>query len=357
MLSHTAPNRLDLILADVDSLQSPLKRNIPLEFGSQGYDVNSSFLIKGIIPEKALMCIYGPSGSFKSFLALSWACHIASGKKWDGRKVIPGAVLYVAGEGGVGVRRRVRAWELQFNNGNTLFNLARTQGPIFPGDPSQIDELITTCERLKDHLSTHVSLIIIDTLARCFGGADENSARDMGAFIKGCDTLKQATGASVLIVHHSGKNEENGARGSSSLRAALDVEVKVNRDIESDNNIALTYTKMKDEEPPPSTGYELLSMPVHTDNDGEEITSLVLIDKGRELSAKKHNSKHLTSNHRSIWQAIQKRINNEEPTSYQLIREDLKAQGIPIKHYSRWIDKLVDDHVIIREGEILSMPV
>lgn len=53
-------------------------------------------------------------------------------------------------------------------------------------------------------------MIILDTLARCFGGNDENDARDMGAFIRGCDELKRRTGATVLVVHHSGKDETKG---------------------------------------------------------------------------------------------------------------------------------------------------
>lgn len=29
----------------------------------------------------------------------------------------------------------------------------------------------------------------------------------MGAFIEGCDVIRQKTGATVLVVHHSGKDE------------------------------------------------------------------------------------------------------------------------------------------------------
>jgi hypothetical protein len=43
-------------------------------------------------------------------------------------------------------------------------------------------------------------LIVIDTLARCFGGGDENSAQDMGKFVQACDQLRRATGAAVLAV-------------------------------------------------------------------------------------------------------------------------------------------------------------
>ncbi|EPI3171732.1 AAA family ATPase [Salmonella enterica subsp. enterica serovar Cerro] len=67
--------------------------------------------MKRLIPAGALCSIYGPGGSFKSFLAVSLACHIASGTSWGGRRVNQGAVLFIAGEGGTGVSRRIRAWD------------------------------------------------------------------------------------------------------------------------------------------------------------------------------------------------------------------------------------------------------
>jgi hypothetical protein len=64
----------------VDAL--PINRpkvKIELQYGSSGYDKEQSFVIKGLLPECSLASICGPSGSYKSFLALDWACHIASG--------------------------------------------------------------------------------------------------------------------------------------------------------------------------------------------------------------------------------------------------------------------------------------
>lgn len=80
------------------------------------------------------------------------------------------------------------------------------------------------------------------------GGADENKASDMGAFIAGCDAIKAATGATVLVVHHSGKDETKGARGSSSFRAALDAEFLVKRETVGAKALVLTCTKQKDAE-------------------------------------------------------------------------------------------------------------
>nr|WP_282553778.1 AAA family ATPase [Providencia sp. 1701091] len=56
--------------------------------------------MKNYITENSLCSIYGPSGSYKSFLAISWACHIATGIEWSGNRVNPGVVIYIVGEGG-----------------------------------------------------------------------------------------------------------------------------------------------------------------------------------------------------------------------------------------------------------------
>lgn len=84
---------------------------LPLSIGSYGFDARQDYAIKGYLPANSLCSIYGPSGSYKSFLAVSWACHIATGRAWAGKRVVNGAVMYVVGEGGIGVPRRVKAWE------------------------------------------------------------------------------------------------------------------------------------------------------------------------------------------------------------------------------------------------------
>jgi hypothetical protein len=72
-----------------------------------------------------------------------------------------------------------------------------------------------------------LTVIVVDTLAAASGGANENSGEDMGAVMEGCRLLHRATGAAVLLVHHTGKDEERGARGWSGIRAAVDAELQV----------------------------------------------------------------------------------------------------------------------------------
>jgi len=69
-------------------------------------------------------------------------------------------------------------------------------------------------------------VIILDCLAACFGG-DENDSRDVAQFIEKMSILKQEFEASLIIVHHTNKqnlipNSVDRARGHSRLAGWVD---------------------------------------------------------------------------------------------------------------------------------------
>ena len=66
--------------------------------------------VQGLMPEGALVCLYGAPESGKTFVCVDLALSIAAGVPWHGREVKQGAVVYVAAEGGSGIKARARAW-------------------------------------------------------------------------------------------------------------------------------------------------------------------------------------------------------------------------------------------------------
>lgn len=329
-------------------VEDSMLHSLPLSVGSDGYDQEQDYTLKSYLPANSLSSIYGPSGSYKSFLAVSWACHIAAGMKWAGKSVSAGAVMYVVGEGGIGVPRRIKAWEKK--HGRKLDNLYLVNRPVFPVRREEMQEMIKAARDVKARTGQPVRLIVVDTLARCFGGNDENDARDMGAFIEGCDVIKRETGATLLVVHHSGKDDTKGARGSSAFRAALDAEFNIRR--EGDGGaIILTCTKMKDAEEPKQAAFDLRPVELFTDRDGELISSLVVQDlprEAREPAPELADIKHLTGNHAALWQSIRSRKAKGEPCNVSVIRDDITAlfgeNGR--KGFKRWLDKLVRENII-----------
>lgn len=333
---------------EVSLREESLQHNLPLSVGSDGYDQEQDYTLKSYLPANSLSSIYGPSGSYKSFLAVSWACHVAAGMKWAGKSVSAGAVMYVVGEGGIGVPRRIKAWEKKHRV--KLNNLYLVNRPVFPVRREEMQEMIKAARDVKSRTGQPVRLIVVDTLARCFGGNDENDARDMGAFIEGCDVIKRETGATLLVVHHSGKDDTKGARGSSAFRAALDAEFNVRR--EGDGGaIILTCTKMKDAEEPKQAAFDLRPVELFTDRDGELISSLVVQDlprEARDIDPELADIKHLTGNHAALWQSIRSRKAKGEPCNRSVLRDDMIAlmgeNGR--KGLTRWLEKLVRDGII-----------
>ncbi|EFH2743662.1 TPA: helicase RepA family protein [Escherichia coli] len=334
-----------------ESLSHQRKTTLPMSVGSAGYDTQLDYVVKGIIPASSLCSIYGASGSYKSFLAGSWACHVSTGRHWGGRRVAHGAVLYVVGEGDIGVPRRVRAWEVV--HGEQVKNLYLVNRPIFPAAPFDVDEMVIAARQVERETGKPVRMIILDTLARCFGGNDENDSRDMGAFIRGCDELKRRTGATVLVVHHSGKDETKGARGSSAFRASLDAEYRIRREDAGSEALVISCTKMKDAEELKEAAYDLRVVELFTDADGELITSLVVVDKPRppvELE-RIEEAGNKTENHTALWGCIRSRTQNGDKCTIPLLRDDMKRLGYDVKNMRRWLAKLEKDAVIYIDGD------
>ena len=327
------------------------KTTLPMSIGSAGYDTQLDYVVKGVIPANSLCSTYGASGSYKSFLACSWACHVATGRHWGGRRVAHGSVMYVVGEGGIGVPRRIKAWEIV--NDERVENLYLVNRPIFPAVPLDVDEMVIASRQVERETGKPVRMIILDTLARCFGGNDENDARDMGAFIRGCDELKRRTGATVLVVHHSGKDETKGARGSSAFRAALDAEYRISRENSDVTALVAACTKMKDAEEPKESAYDLKSVEVFTDTDGEEIVSMVVIDVPRAPAELERieEAGNKTENHTALWGCIRSRTQNGDKCTIPLLRDDMKRLGYDVKNMRRWLSKLEKDGVIYIYGD------
>jgi hypothetical protein len=118
-------------------------------------------------------------------------------------------------------------------------------------------------------------LVILDTLARAMGGGDENKGQDMGTAVASMDSVRLATGAHVLLVHHCGKNEALGARGHSSLRAAVDTEIEISR-ADGENISTVRVTKQRDMPTGDPMPFSLESVMLGLDRRGKPITSCVV---------------------------------------------------------------------------------
>jgi len=228
-----------------------------------------SWLIKGVLPQAEVGVLYGPSGAGKSFLVTDLALAVATGSEWRSRKAVQGSVAYIVAEGAGGFRLRLRA--LSEHTGLPLAGLPLHILDDAPNllEKKDVADLVAALRTLPG-----LQLIVVDTLAQTTPGANENSGEDMGRALGHCKTLHRATGAMVLLVAHSGKDESKGIRGWSGIKGALDVEIQVER---SDKYRAATITKMKDGSGEGDEfAFSLHTVTLGTDADGDEITSCVV---------------------------------------------------------------------------------
>jgi len=200
-------------------------------------------LVEDVITARGLSVMYGESNSGKSFMACDMSCHIGTGRDWLGKRTVQGAVLYVAGEGSESIKLRVLAWR-QLHGATPALAIVPVSVNLLDAK-ADLNRVADACKAVESRYGMPVSLIVIDTLARAFGGGNENASEDMGAVIAHADKLREISGAHVLFIHHSGKDAAKGSRGHSSLKAATDTEIEVVGDSETKLHTA-TITKQRD---------------------------------------------------------------------------------------------------------------
>lgn len=216
-------------------------------------------LVKGLLDQGAMTVLYGASNVGKTFVAMDLAYHVSRGLMYGGMRSTRSRVIYVAAEGSTGALKRLAALNNRY--GSTDGFQILTSPVDLRNREADLQPLIAL---LRDNGPP--GLVILDTLSRVLAGGDENSSVDMGALVSHFDAIRSETAAHLLVVHHTGKDQARGARGHSLLRAATDTEIEIGEG-------EIRVTKQRDLEKSWSSGFELVSVTLGVDADGDPITS------------------------------------------------------------------------------------
>lgn len=255
-----------------------------------------SWLIKDVIPQANLGVVFGASGAGKTFMVLDLCASIAQGVDWCGHKSVHGRVVYICAEGQGGFVRRCQAYAQYHGLDPEVIDIL-----VIPNAPDLRDEKSTISLARAIKKVSPVALIVIDTLAASTQGCDENSSRDMGVVLGHCRKLSEKLKCLVILVHHSGKDQTQGARGWSGLRAAVDFEAEVIRNGESR---ALRISKQKDGEDGLTFGFELQPVVIGVDEDGLDITSCVVEHKQGGADHVREKTRRLGRNETLILESV-----------------------------------------------------
>lgn len=323
------------------------------------------YLVKKILIPTGLTVLFGQSGHLKSVTAIDLALCVGTGMAFHGIKTRRAGVLYVAGEGHAGIKKRIRAWLIA--NG---LNSASEQPAVFVTN-SGVDlignshQLRATVEHAAAVLGVAIEFIIIDTLAANFGAGDENVTADMTRAIAGARAADAQ--AAIMLVHHTGHGQSDRERGSYSLIAAADYRIQATYD-DFSKLLELKWHKSKDDEKPDPMVFQCRKIDIDwQDEDGEELTSVVieLLDGGimpaqRSAGLGKNEQiaiKSLKALYVRNRKSLEEQGRNPEEARIMVSgwRADCERRGIQRQRWHEVIKSLTSDQLVAIEGVFVAL--
>ncbi len=243
-------------------------------FGSIEPSLSSTYLIKGLIDVGSLSVLWGNPKAGKTFLTLDMMFHLAAGLPWRGLRTRKAAVLYLALEGGNRIKNRIVALQMEHGNDPIPFALRRGGADLLKKD-GDVKAITRMVREVQDEYPDLPVIVVVDTLSRALAGGDESSSVDMTAFVRNVDSIREKTGAHVMVVHHAGKDVSRGMRGHSSLMGAIDSELFVEHDDVKDVRTMRVGVQRDEDTTGREFHYRLRSVDVGIDQDGDPIRSAV----------------------------------------------------------------------------------
>jgi hypothetical protein len=297
------------------------------------------YLIKGWLAagEREPSVIYGEPGSGKTFAALHIGYSLSLGLPVFGRRVRQMPVLYVCLEGGLGFERRLRAISERMGKSD-YFYFVSDSADLHGSQDDQVG--ISAAARRCD-----AKLIIVDTMARALGGGSEIDGKDMAQFISGLALIAEETGASILLVHHTGKNVDRGMRGHSSLHGATITELEVSR---SGDSRTLKVVKSKDGKDGEEHAFSLEVVELGLDDDGEPVTTCLVREEGQREATQKKTRGKLNASLRVAQNALHEALIKDgygAPPSEQI------PPGANVVSIKTWKERAVKMHISVANTE------
>lgn len=191
------------------------------------------WVVRDWIPKGEVTLLFGDGGTGKSLLAMQLATAAATGKEWLAQKTTKSRVMMFLCEDDAAELQR-RQSDIVKGLGVELSDLADLRIVSRKHDDNLLavwDRQSNTMKRTKvwndlcaDAKQFGADLLIIDTIADVFGGA-ENERPQVNAFVKSClGRLGQEIGGTVIALGHpsrAGRQSGEGSSGSTAWNNAV----------------------------------------------------------------------------------------------------------------------------------------
>jgi hypothetical protein len=252
---------------------------------------------------------YGESQSGKSFLAVDLGLAIARGQPFLGLKTRSGAVLYQAGEGGLGLVTRLKAYRRHHGVwGEDLpFVLLPARVDLF--DPrGNLEDFLAEVAAWRAWFGS-LALVVVDTLAAATPGVNENASEHVSLVLANLERVRTVAGCATLLVHHKNAAGDR-PRGHTSLYANADLALEVIRDREAGVR-TMRVAKVKDGADGREVGFSLLPVDLGVDEDGKAVTSCVVVAAGEGGEAGRGRAERAPPRRLAAGQALYLRVLDE----------------------------------------------
>lgn len=241
----------------------------PVSMSGYSPDLTARHVIDGMLYRGEVSVLYGPSNSGKSAVVIRLAQAVASGEPILGAEVQKGGVLYVAAEAPLSVQSRAH---LILSDEEARERFLVVAGRPNLNDDEYVQTLISAGRAVMASATMPLALLVFDTGARSFGGADENNNEQMTRVIDRAGEIAAALGVHVMIVHHTGKEGDRGARGASAIRDACETEIRCTY---GENGGLLEITKQRNHQKGPPLRFDLRGDVLGVDERGKDMTAVV----------------------------------------------------------------------------------
>lgn len=194
-----------------------------------------------VLPKGETVLLFGERNVGKSFVAVDLGLCVAEGRPWHGHQVTKGKVLYLAGEGAIGLPARRRAWVTEHRTVNPP-GFALRDRIVHLGNPASMEAW------QKVIVDQDVDLVIIDTLRRASRGKEMENPGDAQEIIELLDDLRSVRyGTTVLALGHPTKSQPEQPAGAGVVQDALPMIHRVTQDGQGDaTEVVMEVTKNKD---------------------------------------------------------------------------------------------------------------
>ena len=298
------------------------------------------WLIKGLIPDREAVLIYGAPQTGKSFLVQDMALSIARGLPVYGRETQRAGVIYCAFEGGRGFRKRQLAYAMHHCLGpdDDVPMVVLTKRADLFGD-EDFDPLCVEIGEMARGLSQPLGLTVLDTWSAATPGANENASEDVSKTRAKVVKIVERFGCAVIVVHH--KPAAGGKpRGHTSLTGDFESTIDVDwaegyADMRNRRVRSAEITKQRESDTGPLGRFVLQPVTIGHEDDGSEITSCIVAAPEESLGANPGPKKRLNDRAKIALQALRDALAEYGEPAPDMLR---LPHGMRVVRYDRWRD-------------------